>query len=686
MASYRRRPFAAAVSVAVLFGAVTLSFCPGLTQAADASLAGPLVATEAVLGNERFFIRYESAAGEFYSGGSWTKRIDLELHPEGRFQGPYLVPLEYHQPERWAVLPKDAISVRVLPVEHWRSIKARLFSAVMPEEPGAGLVINFSQDDYFIYRHGDGPIMSVLLRHRPAGFRIAGNLSMVGLLESGKPVVEAYLAEQGIEDRRLVLNTGDTGPYSLPFLYLNLDWRMAVFARLDPGAGRVARAPVIPAAQTLGHIAHSHLTGIAVRPLSSLKRLFFVLTDTVSVPLQGGPVDVPSGYIPPPLAASSGMDLAAWELHLDRFTGRKASSGTIEYLVDGEEFFPRLIGAVEAAKTAIHMRTYIFDNDDFAASIGRLLRERADSGVDVKVLLDGLGTIISTTETQESLPPEHQAPPSVRAFLEGNSSVKVRQTPNPWMTGDHVKTTIIDGEIGFMGGMNIAREYRYDWHDLMVELRGPVVGQIQSEFDEAWAHAGVLGDLGWFLHKLRGQPDRQSRPMGYPIRLLYTRPENAEIFRVQREAIRRATDYIFVENAYFTDDSLLKELIDARRRGVDVRVIVPIVTDRGALTRDNALAANVMLANGIRVYIYPGMSHIKAAIYDGWVCLGSANFDRFSMKINHEMNLATSHPPAARELQQRLFEEDFARSPELLVPFPERWSDHLVEVLGDYIF
>jgi cardiolipin synthase len=670
----------------VLFGAATLSFCPGFALAADALLTGPLVATEAILGNEQFFVRYESPAGEFYSGGSWAQRIDLELHPQGRFEGPYLVPLEYHQPERWAVLPKDAIRVRVLPVEHWQAIRARLFRAVMPDEPAAGLIINFSRDDYFIYRHGDGRIISVPLRNRPAGFRIAGSLSMVSLLDSGRPVVEAYLAEQGIEERRLALNTGDTGLYSLPFLYLNLDRRMAVFARLDVGAGRVARAPVVPAAQTLGHVARSHLTGIAVRPLSSLKRLFFVLTDTVSVPLQGGPANVPVDYVPPPLSHASGMDLAAWELFLDRYTGRKASSGTIDYLVDGEEFFPRLIGAMEAAKSAIHMRTYIFDNDDFASSIGRLLRERADSGVDVKVLLDGLGTIISTTETQESLPPDHRPPSSVREFLEGDSSVKVRQTPNPWMTGDHVKTTTIDGEIGFMGGMNIAREYRYDWHDLMVELRGPVVGEIQSEFDDAWVHAGVLGDLGWFLHKLRGQPERQPGVAGYPVRLLYTRPEDAEIFRVQREAIRRASRYIFVENAYFTDDSLLKELIEARKRGVDVRVIVPIVTDRGALTRDNALAANVMLANGIRVFIYPGMSHIKAAIYDGWVCLGSANFDRFSMKINREMNLASSHPPAAQELRERVFEEDFARSPELLVPFPERWSDHLVEVIGDYIF
>ena len=82
---------------------------------------------------------------------------------------------------------------------------------------------------------------------------------------------------------------------------------------------------------------------------------------------------------------------------------------------------------------------------------------------------------------------------------------------------------------------------------------------------------------------------------------------------------------------------------------------MPLVSDRGALTRDNALAANAMLENGVRVFIYPGMSHVKAAVYDGWACVGSANFDRWSLKINREMNVATSDPESVEELLERVF-------------------------------
>lgn len=124
----------------------------------------------------------------------------------------------------------------------------------------------------------------------------------------------------------------------------------------------------------------------------------------------------------------------------------------------------------------------------------------------------------------------------------------------------------------------------------------------------------------------------------------------------------------------------------SRRRGVDVRVIVPLVTDRGPITRNNVLAANAMLQQGIRVYVYPGMSHVKAALFDGWACLGTANWDRLSFRINKELNIATSHPEAVERLKTQLFEKDFERSVEITEPFPERWSDHLLEILGDYIF
>ena len=317
--------------------------------------------------------------------------------------------------------------------------------------------------------------------------------------------------------------------------------------------------------------------------------------------------------------------------------------------------------------------------------IGELLKRRSNEGVDVRVLLDGLGTIISTIEKQATLPEDHRGPASVRRFLERDSGIEVRQAVNPWLTGDHVKTAIIDSQLAFTGGMNIAREYRYDWHDLMTELSGPVVDVLQYEFEKAWAHAGLFGDLNYLAARLRPKPDGADA-IGYPIRVLFTRPHDHEIFRAQREAVRNAQKYIYVENAYFTDDAMLHELAHARRRGVDVRVIMPLVTDRGPITRSNALAANAMLEHGVRVYIYPGMSHIKAAVFDGWACIGSANWDRWSFRINKELNIATSHPDAVAELERRVFETDFSNSVEMTEPFPERWTDHLIEVVGDYIF
>ena len=93
-----------------------------------------------------------------------------------------------------------------------------------------------------------------------------------------------------------------------------------------------------------------------------------------------------------------------------------------------------------------------------------------------------------------------------------------------------------------------------------------------------------------------------------------------------------------------------------------------------------------MLENDIRVFLYPGMSHIKAAVFDGWACLGSANLDNLSLRVNKELNVATSHKPAVDELLTGLFEADFERAVELKEPFPERWSDHLLEIFVDYFY
>jgi cardiolipin synthase A/B len=376
------------------------------------------------------------------------------------------------------------------------------------------------------------------------------------------------------------------------------------------------------------------------------------------------------------------MDLVAWEKQLDEITDTRQTRGTIEFLVDGQEYFERLEASILAADESIDIRTYIFDNDDYAVSLADLLKGRSNDDVKVRVMFDSFGTIQATQVDPESTPNNHRAPLSVPMYLRSGSRAKVRTTANPWLTGDHTKTTIIDRRIAYVGGMNIGREYRYEWHDLMMEVRGPVVDSLQYESDKAWARAGLFGDLGNFFAFLKG-PGKHADDDGYPMRILQTRNFDSDIYKAQIAAIRNAQSYILIENAYFSDDRMLYELARARRRGVDVRVIVPNAGNHGVLNASANVAINQMLEHGIRVYRFPGMSHVKAAIFDGWVCVGSANFDKLSLKINKELNLATSNPTVVAELLEDVFIPDLMVSREVSKPLDITLTARVAEVLVD---
>ncbi len=694
-----RRLFARKADYASLLAALTVigwhavsSAEPRAVQADVLGAAGQgppaMLALDAYRGDQEFFVRYEAGGVVRYAGGEWRSRIQLVEIPgaaQPRVIAPSIMALEYHQAEPWPSLPADAQRLAVLDVGQWRTLRDRLLQGAVPPSGGAGLVLSFEADDYFLYYDAAGAFRAVRLSDMPSGYRIAARTDMAAYLQSGLPILEDSLREWGVTAREVVFNTGDTGAYSLPFLYANLDRDVVVFIRNVP-AGRAAISPgAVAVAGTIGHTFHSHFAALALRPVSSLHRLFFLVSDVArELATPDWARLLPAGAIPA-AGLEEPMDLVAWEQELDRLTGRPASLGTVRFLVDGVEFFPRLIDAISSARDSIHMRTYIFDNDDFATQIADLLKRRSTEGVDVRVLLDGFGTITAALTPPESMPDEASPVASMRAYLETGSKVEVRLLSNPWGTGDHTKTTIIDHRIAFTGGMNIGREYRYEWHDLMLEVRGPVVQIMRNDFHETWDHAGLLGDFGYLMGRLFRRGGGQAE-LGYPVRVLFTRPSDAEIFKTQVAAARRARQFIWVENAYLTDDAILYELVKARRRGVDVRVIIPLETDRGPITRDNALAANVMLANGIRVFIYPGMSHVKAAVFDGWVSVGSANLDKLSLRVNRELNLATSDAATAQALLNELFEPDFARSAEMTEPFPERWVDHVVEVVGDFLF
>ena len=118
---------------------------------------------------------------------------------------------------------------------------------------------------------------------------------------------------------------------------------------------------------------------------------------------------------------------------------------------------------------------------------------------------------------------------------------------------------------------------------------------------------------------------------------------------------------------------------------MDVRVILPNEGNHEAHNYSNQIAINAMLRHGIRVYSYPGMSHVKAAIYDGWACFGSANFDKLSLQINEELNLGTSDPSIVDELLTRVFDPDFAISEEITEPREVDWTHRVAEFVSDEI-
>ncbi len=230
--------------------------------------------------------------------------------------------------------------------------------------------------------------------------------------------------------------------------------------------------------------------------------------------------------------------------------------------------------------------------------------------------------------------------------------------------------------------MNIGREYRYNWHDLMMEVTGPVVNTLQYESDKAWARAGILGDLANFFAFAKGKKKTADED-GYPLRVLQTRNFDSDIHKAQIAAIQSAQNHILIENAYFSDDRTVYELAKARRRGVDVRVIIPSRGNHGALNSSNNVTINTLLKHGIRVYQYPGMSHVKAAIYDGWASVGSANFDKLSLKVNKELNLATSDPTTVRALMRQVFIPDLMMSKEVRRPIDVTLTAKIAEIAVD---
>jgi cardiolipin synthase A/B len=331
----------------------------------------------------------------------------------------------------------------------------------------------------------------------------------------------------------------------------------------------------------------------------------------------------------------------------------------IETLLNGDEIFPAMLAAIREARDTINFETYIYWDGMVAQEFATALAARASEGVEVRVLIDWVG----------SQPME----PELITMMTDAGVRFERFRPLRWYDIDrinnrtHRKLLIVDGRTGFTGGVGIADKWRGaargpdEWRDNHYRVEGPVVARMQAAFAENWLKAAqetFTGDR--FYPELP-----QAGDLAVQVVKSTATQGSQDLHQMLMMAIASAGEHIRIGMAYFVpDDHSIAHLIEARRRGVEVDIIVPNEhIDFAVVRKASRHFWGDLLRAGVRIHEFqPTMYHSKFVIIDDrWVTLGSANFDERSFSLNDEANLNVYDEAFARE-QIRVFDEDLART------------------------
>ncbi|MGZ8710587.1 MAG: cardiolipin synthase [Thermoanaerobaculia bacterium] len=337
-------------------------------------------------------------------------------------------------------------------------------------------------------------------------------------------------------------------------------------------------------------------------------------------------------------------------------TGAAISSGNhVTVLRNGVRIFPSMLSAIRAARNTINLEFYIYWDGEIGRTFAEVLAERARAGVQVKVILDAVGSGgMSETLVQ---------------FMQRNGVDIEWYHPLRWYTlsrvnhRTHRKLLIVDGTIGFSGGIGIADEWAGDadskdhWRETVVRVEGPVVTQMQFAFMDNWvkSRGELLTGLDYFPEvsprgNHRTQVIKSSPSEGSStVKLMYV------------ISIVSARKSIYISNAYFVPDADTRRALEtAVRRGVDVRVIVPgEKTDVPFVRHASRWHYEMLLRRGIRIFEYqPTMMHSKTMVVDGiWSTVGSSNFDDRSFRLNDEVNVNVYDEGIAAEMEEMFFDD-----------------------------
>ena len=331
----------------------------------------------------------------------------------------------------------------------------------------------------------------------------------------------------------------------------------------------------------------------------------------------------------------------------------------VEVLLNGDAIFPSMLQAIRSARQTITFETYIYWSEATGREFAAALSERAKAGVKVHVLLDWLG---SAKMDRASLAGMEQAGVEIRRFHEPRWYDLGRLNNRT-----HRKVLIVDGSVGFTGGVGIADQWTGQaqdpdhWRDTHFRVGGPVVGQMQTVFMDNWVKA-----TGRVLHGAEYFPELA--PVGDSAAQMFSSSPSGGSDSMQLMyllAITAAERSIYLSSAYFVPDALtLRALVDAARRGVRVQIITPGENmDADTVRAASRARWGDLLAAGAEMHEYqPTMYHCKVMIVDELlVSVGSTNFDNRSFQLNDEANLNIYDEVFARQ-QIAIFRNDLKRS------------------------
>jgi cardiolipin synthase len=332
-----------------------------------------------------------------------------------------------------------------------------------------------------------------------------------------------------------------------------------------------------------------------------------------------------------------------------------APGNRVELLNNGDEFYPSMLGAIAGATNSVTIEAYIYWAGDIGVAFARALAKKAKAGVPVKILLDAVGSASIGNDILE--------------ILEAGGCQLAWYHPIRWYSlgrfnhRTHRKSLIVDGRVGFTGGAGIADHWlghaqdSIHWRDMQSRIEGPAVMPLQFGFAQHWLE--TTGEL------VSGEAFYPTVAPAGPLRVqtIMSSPETgASSVRVMYYlSIACARRFISIANPYFIpDQTAIQALVDARKRGVDVKVIVSGIRNDNWLARMNSVRLmGPLLKHGIEIFEYNRtMLHQKTMVVDGlWSTIGTTNFDNRSFAHNDESNVCVHDASLAQQLQNTFLED-----------------------------